>query len=55
MKLKEFFFVWIKFLLCKKKERMPKQGGQGKGKPKMKDRGFGKALMRKQAQGDQGL
>jgi len=34
---------------------MPKQGGQGKGKPKMKDRGFGKALMRKQAQGEQGL
>jgi hypothetical protein len=25
---------------------MPKQGGQGKGKPKLKDRNFGKALIR---------
>jgi hypothetical protein len=34
---------------------MPKQGGQGKGKPKLRDRGFGKALTRNQAHGNQGL
>jgi hypothetical protein len=39
----------------KNNEAMPKQGGQGKGKPKLKDRGFGKALIRKQSQGNQGL
>jgi len=30
---------------------MPRQGGQGKGKPKLKDRDFGKALIRQQMQG----
>lgn len=30
---------------------MPKQGGQGKGKPKLADRNFGKALIRRQLQG----
>jgi hypothetical protein len=34
---------------------MPKQGGQGKGKPKLRDRGFGKSLMKNQAHGSQGL
>lgn len=34
---------------------MPRQGGQGKGKPKLKDRGFGKSIIRKQATGLQGL
>jgi len=32
---------------------MPKQGGQGKGKVKKDQKGFGKALMRKQMQGSQ--
>ena len=30
---------------------MPKQGGQGKGKPKLADRSFGKALIKRQQQG----
>lgn len=30
---------------------MPKQGGQGKGKPLKKDRNFGKALIRRQENG----
>mmetsp|Transcript_21545 Transcript_21545/g.31305 ORF Transcript_21545/g.31305 Transcript_21545/m.31305 type:complete len:753 (-) Transcript_21545:167-2425(-) len=34
---------------------MPRQGGQGKGKPKLKDRGFGKALQKKHVQGSQGM
>jgi hypothetical protein len=34
---------------------MPRQGGQGKGKPKMSDRGFGKSLMKKQMLGEKGL
>jgi hypothetical protein len=34
---------------------MPKQGGQGKGKPKLKDKNFGKALIRRHAQGAQGM
>jgi len=33
------------------KVKMPKQGGQGKGKPKLADRNFGKALIRRQLQG----
>lgn len=33
---------------------MPKQGGQGKGKPKLKDRNFGRALMKLQIQGAHG-
>jgi hypothetical protein len=33
---------------------MPRQGGQGKGKPGMHDKGFGKALLRRHAQGAQG-
>lgn len=34
---------------------MPKQGGQGKGKPKKGDKtGFGRALIKQHAQGDQG-
>ncbi len=34
---------------------MPRQGGQGKGKPKKKDRDFGKALIRQQSQGSHGF
>lgn len=34
---------------------MPKQGGQGKGKPKLKDRDFGKALIKRHAQGMRGM
>jgi hypothetical protein len=33
---------------------MPRQGGQGKGKPKLRDKNFGKALIRQQIQGHQG-
>jgi large subunit GTPase 1 len=33
---------------------MPKQGGQGKGKPKRSDRGMGKALVRQHVKGDKG-
>jgi large subunit GTPase 1 len=33
---------------------MPRQGGQGKGKPKKKDRDFGRALIRQHSQGSQG-
>lgn len=33
---------------------MPRQGGQGKGKPKKKDRDFGRALIRQQSQGSHG-
>eukprot|EP01038_Epipyxis_sp_PR26KG_P004764 gene4764-6682_t len=33
---------------------MPKQGGQGKGKPKRKDKDFGKALIRRHLQGNLG-
>ena len=31
---------------------MPKQGGQGKGKPKLKDKNFGKALIRQRLRDD---
>ncbi len=34
---------------------MPKQGGQGKGKPKLKDKDFGKALIKRQMQGAKGI
>jgi hypothetical protein len=36
---------------------MPRQGGQGKGKPRLKDRkyGFGTALLKSQQYGSQGL
>lgn len=34
---------------------MPKQGGQGKGKPKLKDKDFGKALIKRQLQGAKGI
>lgn len=37
-----------------KEKRMGKQGGQGKGKPKLKDKNFGKALIRQQTIGYQG-
>jgi len=30
---------------------MGRQGGQGKGKPKLKDRNFGKTLIKRQAKG----
>lgn len=33
---------------------MGRQGGQGKGKPKLKDKNFGKALIRQQTIGFQG-
>ena len=33
---------------------MPRQGGQGKGKPGLHDKHFGKALMRRHAMGKQG-
>jgi hypothetical protein len=33
---------------------MPKQGGQGKGKPKLKDRNFGRALLKLHEQGARG-
>ena len=33
---------------------MGKTGGQGKGKPKLKDKGFGNALIKRQTQGMQG-
>jgi hypothetical protein len=33
---------------------MPRQGGQGKGKPGLHDKHFGKALLRRHAQGRQG-
>ena len=37
--------------------KMPRQGGQGKGKPRLKDRkyGFGTALLKSQQYGSQGL
>jgi hypothetical protein len=57
-----FFVAWflvigqLKFIVFNKShDKMPKQGGQGKGKPKKGDRDLGKALLRKQAQGYQGL
>ena len=34
---------------------MPTQGRQGKGKPKMKDKDFGKALIKRHLQGSQGM
>eukprot|EP01031_Cornospumella_fuschlensis_P045769 gene45769-56019_t len=34
---------------------MPRQGGQGKGKPKKADRHFGRALIKMQQAGPQGM
>lgn len=33
---------------------MGKQGGQGKGKPKLRDKNFGRALIKQQVRGLQG-
>ncbi len=38
--------IGVNIFIGVRETEMPKQGGQGKGKPKLKDKNFGKALIK---------